>query len=124
MLREIFFGPVLCRKCNLVIRVFWCGRVFSVRGKTVAVLLYFSLIIVKSLQFRGRRQITEPRKYCLMRMIAFFDVYFLYFFFVSHMLRIWVNSLHITLPRPVKVRALVTSNIINMKKACIVYQIS
>ena len=23
-----FFGLVLCRKRNLVIRVFWCGRVF------------------------------------------------------------------------------------------------
>ena len=42
--------------------------------------LYFSLIIVKSLQLRGRRQIVEPRKYCLVRVIAFFGVCFLYFF--------------------------------------------
>ena len=82
MLAKKFFGPVLCRKRNLVIRVFWCGRVFSVRGKTVAALLYFFLIIVKSLQLHGRKQIAEPCKYCLMRMIAFFNVYFLYFFFL------------------------------------------
>lgn len=31
---------------------------------------------------------------------------------------------NITLPHPVKVRALATSNIINMKKACIVYHVS
>ena len=34
--------------------------------------LYFSLIIVKSLQLRGRKQIAEPRKYCLVRVIVFF----------------------------------------------------
>ena len=34
--------------------------------------LYFSLIIVKSLQVRGRRQIAEPRKCCLVRVIVFF----------------------------------------------------
>ena len=31
-----------------------------------------SLIIVKFLQLRGRRQIAEPRKYCLVRVIVFF----------------------------------------------------
>ena len=54
---------------------------------------YFSMIIVKSLQLCGRRQIIEPRKYCLVRVIVFFDVCFLYFF-VSHRLGIWVNSLN------------------------------
>ena len=33
--------------------------------------LYFFLIIVKSLQLRGRRQIAEPHKYCFMRVIVF-----------------------------------------------------
>ena len=39
--------------------------------------------IVKSLQLRGRRQITEPRKYCLVFVIVFFDVCFLYLFCFS-----------------------------------------
>ena len=39
--------------------------------------------IVKSLQLRGRRQIAEPCKYCLVRMIVFFDVCFLYLFCFS-----------------------------------------
>ena len=39
--------------------------------------------IVKSLQLRGRRQIVEPRKYCLVRVIVFFDVCFLYLFCFS-----------------------------------------
>ena len=42
--------------------------------------LYFFLIIMKSLQLRGRRQIAESRKYCLVRVITFFSVCFLYFF--------------------------------------------
>ena len=33
--------------------------------------LYFSLIIVKSLQLRGRRQIAKLRKYCLVHEIVF-----------------------------------------------------
>ena len=45
--------------------------------------IVFSLIIVKSLQLRGRRQIVEPRKYCLMRVIVFFGVCFLYLFCFS-----------------------------------------
>ena len=45
--------------------------------------IVFSLIIVKSLQLRGHRQIAEPRKYCLVRVIVFFDVCFLYFFYFS-----------------------------------------
>ena len=39
--------------------------------------------IVKSLQLRGRRQIAEPRKYCLVRVIVFFGVCFLYLFCLS-----------------------------------------
>ena len=39
--------------------------------------------IVKSLQFRGRRQIAEPCKYCLVRVIVFFDVCFFYLFCFS-----------------------------------------
>ena len=34
--------------------------------------------IVKSLQLHGCRQIAEPRKYCLVRVIVLFDVCFLY----------------------------------------------
>ena len=49
--------------------------------------LYFSLMIVKFLQLRGRRQIVEPHKYCLVHAIVFFDVCFLYFF-VFHKLGI------------------------------------
>ena len=45
--------------------------------------IVFSLIIVKSLQLRGRRQIAEPRKFCLVRVIVFFDVCFLYLFCFS-----------------------------------------
>ena len=46
--------------------------------------MYFSLIIVKSLQLRGRRQIAEPRKYCLVRVIVFlWRVVFLYLFCFS-----------------------------------------
>ena len=33
------------------------------------------------LQLRGRRQIAELRKYCLVRVIVFFGVCFLYFYF-------------------------------------------
>ena len=43
--------------------------------------LYSSLIIVKSLQLRGRRQIAESRKYCFVRVIVLFGVCFLYFCF-------------------------------------------
>ena len=45
--------------------------------------LYFSLIIVKSLQLGGHRKIAEPCKYCLVRVIVFFDVCFLYLFCFS-----------------------------------------
>ena len=46
--------------------------------------LYFSLIIVKSLQLCGRRQIAEPRKYCLVRVIVFlWRVFSLFFLFLT-----------------------------------------
>ena len=54
----------------------------------------FSLIVVTSLQLRGRRKIAEPRKYCLVRVIIFFGVCFLYFF-VSYRLEFRVNSLQL-----------------------------
>ena len=38
---------------------------------------------MKSLQLRGRRQIAEPRKYYLVRVIVFFGVCFLYFLFIT-----------------------------------------
>ena len=60
----------------------------------VAALLYSSLIIVKSLQLRGHRQIAEPHKYCPVRVIVFFGVCFFYFF-VSHKLGIRVNFLQL-----------------------------
>ena len=64
--------------------LWWCGcRVLYVREKDCShnfVLCIFSLIIVKSLQLRGRRQIAEPRKYCLVRVIVFFGVCFSLFF--------------------------------------------
>ena len=94
-----FLGPVLCRKRNLVIRVFFFFFLVVVfflereKKNTVAALLYSSLIIVKSLQLHGHRQIAESRKYCLVRVIVFFGVCFFYFF-VSHRLGIRVNSLH------------------------------
>ena len=66
------------------------------RRKTCAVTCtsYFSLIIVKSLQLRRRRQIVEPHKYCLVRVIVSFGMYFLYFFF-PHRLGIRVISLQL-----------------------------
>ena len=45
--------------------------------------IIFSLIIVKSLQLRGRRQIAEPHKYYLVHVIVFFDVCFFYLFCFS-----------------------------------------
>ena len=72
-------------------RLWWLGlllwvncRVFiKEKNCSCTIVLYFSLIIVKSLKLRRRRQIAEPRKYCLVRLIAFFGVCFLYFFCFS-----------------------------------------
>ena len=92
---EIFFWPVLCIKCNCVIRVCCCCRVFLGERKNCSrIFVFFFLIIVKSLQLCGRRQIAEPRKYCLVRVIILFGVCFLYFF-VSHRLGFRLNSLQI-----------------------------
>ena len=57
--------------------------------------LYSSLIIVISRQLRGCRQITEPRKYCLVRVIVFLWRVFFSIFFVSHRLGIRLNSLQL-----------------------------
>ena len=56
------------------------------RKKTLlpqVVLLNSSLIIVKSLQLRGHRQIAEPRKYCLVHMIVFLWHVFSLFLFLT-----------------------------------------
>ena len=57
--------------------------------------LYSSLIIVKSLQLHGRRQIAEPRKYCLVCVIVFFSLACVFSIFVSHRLGIRFNSLQL-----------------------------
>ena len=51
----------------------WCYRVLYKREKRLQLqfcTLYSSLIIVKSLQLHGRRQIAEPHKYCLVHVIV------------------------------------------------------
>ena len=85
--REKNFGPfygslwILCAGYRN--RFWWlgfcCCCCLEWVWNTVAAFL-FSLIIVKSLQLRERRQIAKPRKYYLVRVIVFFGVYFLYFF--------------------------------------------
>ena len=86
-MEQRLFWPVLCRKCNLVIKV-WCCRVFQEKRKTVATpCISFSLIIVKSLQLRGHRQIAEPHKYRFVHVIVF-PWHGFSLFFVSHKLRI------------------------------------
>ena len=50
--------------------------------------------IVKSLQLRGCRQIAEPRKYCLVRVIVSLACVFS-ICFVSHRLEFWLNSLQL-----------------------------
>ena len=69
--------------CNYV---FQCGvvAVFLYKREnivTTSCTLYSSLIIVISLQLCGCRQITEPRKYCLVRVIVFLQRVFSLFFF-------------------------------------------
>ena len=72
----------------LEIRILYC---FLENKNCTAVLCIFSLRIVKSLQLRGRRQIAELRKYCLVRVIVFFFFfwrlfslfYFLFFWFLT-----------------------------------------
>ena len=68
--------------------------VFEREKNCTAVLRIFSLIIVKSLQLCGRRQIAEPRKYCLVCVIVFlWCVFSLFLFFTDWEFR--VNSLHV-----------------------------
>ena len=64
--------------------------------------LYSSLIIVKFLQLRGRRQIAKPRKYCLVRVIVFSLACVFSIFFVSHKLGIRFNSLQLVLEPTVR----------------------
>ena len=74
---------------------YYCCRLEKV-WNTVLSHLYFFMIIVKSLQLHGRRQIAESCKYCLVRMIVIFGMCFLYFSFLF--LTGWefrVNSQHI-----------------------------
>ena len=72
-----------------IIRVFQCGvvAVLYIERKYCSRYgcnLYSFLIIVISLQLYGRRQIVEPRKYCLVRVIFFFfGMCFLYFLFLT-----------------------------------------
>ena len=78
-----------CESCAQDVNtVFWwlgfygCGcHLEREYEKTVAALCIFFLIIVKFLQLRGHRQIAEPRKYCLVHVIVFFGMCFLYFCF-------------------------------------------
>ena len=79
--------------------LFFCERVLGCNWdlgflRVFLCTIVFSLIIVKSLQFRGRRQNAEPRKYCLVRVIIFFGVCFLYLFCFSQVQNFWLNSLH------------------------------
>ena len=68
--------------------ILWLGFVvvvFLEWEKNSSRTLYFSLIIVKFLQLRGRRQIAKPRKYYLMCVIVFFfwHVFSLFFLFLT-----------------------------------------
>ena len=56
--------------------------------------------IVKSLQFRGRRQSAEPRKYCLMRVIVFLWRVFSLFFFCFSQVGILVKFAIAATPPP------------------------
>ena len=83
-------GTAFCNQDFLV----WCGCCVIYREKNIVAesyTLYSSLIIVISLQLRGRRQIIKPRKYCLVRVIVFLWHMFS-LFFVSHRLRIRPNQ--------------------------------
>ena len=77
---------------------------FRVRENIVAAscTLYSSLIIVKFLQLRGRRQIAKPRKYCLVRVIVLSLACVFSIFFVSHKLGIRFNSLQLVLEPTVR----------------------
>ena len=65
------FGPCLAhyesfmQEWNIVIFRLWFGVMFWVRKNYTVTSCIFSMWIVKSLQLYGGRQITNPRKYCL-----------------------------------------------------------
>ena len=71
----------------LVIRVSWCS--FWERKKLYYYTLYFSLIIVKSLQLRGRRQTADINT--VLCMWFFFSLACVFSFFVSHRFRNFVS---------------------------------
>ena len=84
---EIFFLAFFVAFCaeSLCLVIRFCVGCNS--GHT----LYSFLNIVKSLQLHGCRQIAEPRKYCLVRVIIFFLWrFFCFSIFVSHRLGISV----------------------------------
>ena len=86
--QENFLGSFCVENAIWLLGFFGVVVFFSVSRKIVAApYIYFSQIIVKSLQFRGCRQIAEPHKYYIVHVIVFFSVCFLYFF-VSHRLGI------------------------------------
>ena len=55
--------------------------VFERERNCIATLCILSLIIVKSLQLRGRKQIAESRKYCLVCVIIIFFLWRVSFLF-------------------------------------------
>ena len=87
-----------CESCAQDVKPFFGDQGFAIvvvlkRLKYYTATLYFSLIIVKSLQLHECRQITEPRKYCLVRVIVFFVVFSLFLSLTGWEFR--VNSLHL-----------------------------
>ena len=78
--------------------LFWRSRflaiVFQREKNYTAALCIFSLIIVKSLQLRGRWQIAEPCKYCLVCVIIFLWLVFSRFCF-SQVWKFCGNSLQL-----------------------------
>ena len=83
--QENFLGSFCVENAIWLLGFFGVVVFFSVRRKIVAApYIYFSQIIVKSLQFRGCRQIAEPHKYCLVRVIVFlWHVFFLFVLFLT-----------------------------------------
>ena len=66
--REIFFWPIVNPMWwieKLLFWKLWFGAFFRERKFYYRILFFFSLWIVKLLQLHGRRQISEPRKFCL-----------------------------------------------------------
>ena len=101
-LREIFLAHFVAHcesyaqdveNAVLAIRVCYCSFLRE-RKIVLPHFVFFSLIIVKSLQLCGRRQIAEPRKYCLVRVIVFlWHVFSLFLFLIGWEFR--VNSLQL-----------------------------